>query len=112
MSVLLIDTDTPGFDISATGSIDILRRRFDEIRAALLTLTLAEWMERFNAHGSPAAPVNFPEDLVDDPQAGRPPEGVAFLAARVPHRLDAEFPELTDAQIQRVVAVIKDFFVK
>ena len=36
-------------------------------------------------------------DTVDDPHVARLLEGVAFLAARVHHRLDDEFPELTDA---------------
>src|SRR3979409_653691 len=36
-------------------------------------------------------------DVVDDPHVARLLEGVAFLAARVHHRLDDEFPELTDA---------------
>src|SRR5271165_6483031 len=36
-------------------------------------------------------------DSVDDPHVARLLEGVAFLAARVHHRLDDEFPELTDA---------------
>ena len=36
-------------------------------------------------------------EAVDDPHVARLLEGVAFLAARVHHRLDDEFPELTDA---------------
>ncbi len=36
-------------------------------------------------------------DTVDDPHVARLLEGVAFVAARVHHRLDDEFPELTDA---------------
>jgi type VI secretion system protein ImpG len=36
----------------------------------------------------------------DDPHVGRLLEGVAFLAARVHHRLDDEFPELTDALLE------------
>lgn len=36
-------------------------------------------------------------DTVDDPAVARLLEGAAFLAARVHHRLDDEFPELTDA---------------
>ncbi len=35
--------------------------------------------------------------MVDDPHVARLLEGVAFLAARVHHRLDDGFPELTDA---------------
>ena len=33
----------------------------------------------------------------DDPHVERLLEGAAFLGARVQHRLDDEFPELTDA---------------
>lgn len=36
-------------------------------------------------------------DAVDDPHVARLLEGVAFLCARVQHRLDDDFPELTDA---------------
>jgi type VI secretion system protein ImpG len=36
-------------------------------------------------------------DAVDDPHVARLLEGVAFLAGRVHHRLDDEFPELTDS---------------
>ncbi len=36
-------------------------------------------------------------DAVDDPHVARLLEGVAFLGARVQHRLDDDFPELTDA---------------
>jgi type VI secretion system protein ImpG len=36
-------------------------------------------------------------DAVDDPHVARLLDGTAFLAARVHHRLDDEFPELTDA---------------
>jgi type VI secretion system protein ImpG len=36
-------------------------------------------------------------DRAEDPHVERLLEGIAFLAARVQHRLDDEFPELTDA---------------
>ncbi len=39
-------------------------------------------------------------DAVDDPHVERLLEGVAFLAARVQHRLDDELPELTDALLE------------
>lgn len=42
----------------------------------------------------PASPSG---DVVNDPHVERLLEGVAFLGARVQHRLDDEFPELTDA---------------
>jgi type VI secretion system protein ImpG len=41
-----------------------------------------------------------PEGETDDPHVGRLLEGVSFLAARVHHRLDDEFPELTDALLE------------
>ena len=39
-------------------------------------------------------------DTVDDPHVERLLQGVAFLAARVHHRLDDELPELTDALLE------------
>lgn len=39
-------------------------------------------------------------ETVDDPHVERLLEGVAFLAARVQHRLDDELPELTDALLE------------
>lgn len=38
-----------------------------------------------------------PDGVVDDPHVERLLEGFAFLAARVHHRLDDDFPELTDS---------------
>ena len=44
-----------------------------------------------------AGRLRLSHDAVDDPLVARLLDGVAFLAARVHHRLDDEFPELTDA---------------
>ena len=49
------------------------------------------------AHPKIAGRLRLASDVVDDPHVARLLEGVAFLAARVHHRLDDEFPELTDA---------------
>src|SRR5882757_5664693 len=49
------------------------------------------------AHPKIAGRLRLAPDVVDDPHVARLLEGVAFLAARVDHRLDDEFPELTDA---------------
>src|SRR6201996_5693558 len=49
------------------------------------------------AHPKIAGRLRLSADAVDDPHVERLLEGVAFLAARVHHRLDDEFPELTDA---------------
>ncbi|HEY6981164.1 type VI secretion system baseplate subunit TssF [Reyranella sp.] len=53
-----------------------------------------EFAER---HPKIAGRLRLTKDTVDDPHVGRLLEGVAFLGARVQHRLDDEFPELTDA---------------
>jgi type VI secretion system protein ImpG len=49
------------------------------------------------AHPKIAARLRLAPDAIDDPHVARLLEGAAFLAARVHHRLDDEFPELTDA---------------
>jgi type VI secretion system protein ImpG len=54
----------------------------------------AEFAEQ---HPKIAGRLRLSADAVDDPHVERLLEGVAFLAARVHHRLDDEFPELTDA---------------
>src|SRR4051794_25248909 len=50
-----------------------------------------------DAHPKVAARLRLSADGADDPHVARLLEGVAFLAARVHHRLDDDFPELTDA---------------
>src|SRR5438067_8902826 len=49
------------------------------------------------SHPKIAGRLRIAPDAVDDPHVARLLEGAAFLAARVHHRLDDEFPELTDA---------------
>jgi type VI secretion system protein ImpG len=51
-------------------------------------------------HPKIAARLRLSPDSVDDPHVARLLEGAAFLAARVHHRLDDEFPELTDALLE------------
>src|SRR5712664_2656127 len=48
-------------------------------------------------HPKIAGRIRLAPETVDDPHVERLLEGVAYLAARVHHRLDDEFPELTDA---------------
>src|SRR6195256_1502612 len=50
-----------------------------------------------DTHPKIAGRLRLSANAVDDPHVARLLEGVAFLAARVHHRLDDEFPELTDA---------------
>jgi type VI secretion system protein ImpG len=49
------------------------------------------------AHPKVAGRLRLAADTADDPHVARLLEGAAFLAARVHHRLDDEFPELTEA---------------
>lgn len=58
-----------------------------------LRVLAGEFAER---HPKIAGRLRLTKDTVDDPHVGRLLEGVAFLGARVQHRLDDEFPELTD----------------
>ena len=64
-----LDQDDPDLDATSEEGQATLRRRQDEIRALLLTRTVAEWMEDVHAVGAPVSPVNFAEELPDDPQA-------------------------------------------
>lgn len=71
---------------------DALLAYFNRELAALRGLA-GEFAER---HPKIAGRLRLTKDTVDDPHVGRLLEGVAFLGARVQHRLDDEFPELTD----------------
>ena len=64
------DQDDPSFDPGTVQGLEMLTRCKEEIRELLLTRTVAGWIERLHAAGAPASPVNFPEELPDDPQAG------------------------------------------
>lgn len=72
---------------------DALLPYYDRELNALRRLT-AEFAA---THPKIAGRLRLAPDTVDDPHVARLLEGVAFLAARVHHRLDDEFPELTDA---------------
>ena len=72
---------------------DALLPYYDRELAAIRALA----GEFAGAHPKIASRLRLSGDAVDDPHVARLLEGVAFLAARVHHRLDDEFPELTDA---------------
>ena len=63
------DQDEPGFDPTSEEGQATLARRADEIRAVLIARTVADWMVDFDAVGAPVSPVNFSEELTEDPQA-------------------------------------------
>lgn len=58
-----------------------------------LRVLASDFAER---HPKIAGRLRLTKDTVDDPHVSRLLEGVAYLGARVQHRLDDEFPELTD----------------
>src|SRR5579859_1646496 len=72
---------------------DTLLPYYERELAAIRRLA-AEFAE---THPKLAGRLRLSADAVDDPHVARLLEGVAFLAGRVHHRLDDEFPELTDA---------------
>jgi crotonobetainyl-CoA:carnitine CoA-transferase CaiB-like acyl-CoA transferase len=61
--------DTPGFDPTADASKALMEDLRARIRTLFLTRPVSEWVRLLEEAGAPAAPVNFPEDLPDDPQA-------------------------------------------
>ena len=63
------DTDEPDFDPNVPECLAALRDREQEIVELMKTRTVAEWVERLNAEGAPVSPVNFPEEVSNDPQA-------------------------------------------
>jgi len=58
----------PGFNPLDPEFVKKAESAVREVEAKLRSKTTAEWMEIFDREGVPAGPVNFPEDLIDDPQ--------------------------------------------
>lgn len=61
-------TGVPDFDVFGEGADDVVEEMFDRIRKIMVTKTQDEWMALFDAVGAPVSPVNFPEEMADDPQ--------------------------------------------
>jgi type VI secretion system protein ImpG len=73
---------------------DDLLNYFDNELNAVRALATREFAA---ANPKIAARLRMSETTVDDPHVTRLLEGLAFLAARIHHRLDDDFPELTNA---------------
>lgn len=58
-------SDFNALDPANAPEIERVRQRIEE---TFLTRTVAEWIAEFRAAGAPAAPVNEPEQLIDDEQ--------------------------------------------
>lgn len=61
-------SDQPGHDVLDPESQRLAIHFKEVIRAKMRERTVAEWIDIFDAAGLPAAPVNFPEEIRDDPQ--------------------------------------------
>ena len=69
--VLGIDDDPsadPSFSILDPANRDALAEVRKRVEQIMLTRTMAEWVEAFDAEGAPCAPVHLPEEIADDPQ--------------------------------------------
>lgn len=62
------DSDDPDYDALAPENVRKGEEFKQLIRDRIRTKTVAEWLEIFDAAGAPVAPVNFPEELREDPQ--------------------------------------------
>ena len=63
-----LGADDPDFDPLNPEWVEQARVAVLGIEETMKTKTTAEWMEIFDRQGVPASPVNFAEDLPDDPQ--------------------------------------------
>ena len=68
----IVDDPTDDNDFNAIGpeADAIVARVEEQIRSTLAGGTMAEWIDRLDAVGAPASPVNWLEDMADDPQVG------------------------------------------
>ena len=61
-------TDNDDFNAIGPDADAIVARVEEQIKAKLASGTMAEWIRRLDAAGAPASPVNWMEDMPDDPQ--------------------------------------------
>jgi crotonobetainyl-CoA:carnitine CoA-transferase CaiB-like acyl-CoA transferase len=61
-------TDDEAFDLTNPEHQARVTAWKDEIAQKMLTRTVKEWVADFEAEGVPVAPVQFPEEMADDPQ--------------------------------------------
>ena len=69
--VIGVEDDPTGvedFDALDPANREIAEAMYERIRTIMLTKTMDEWIEAFDAEGAPASKVNFPEEMADDPQ--------------------------------------------
>jgi len=69
-------SDDPDFDARDAASREETARWVSEVEARVRDESVATWLERFRDAGVPCGPVQFPEELADDPQV----EAMALIA--------------------------------
>lgn len=62
------NSDEPGYNVLDPDNQRTAEQFKERLRQRLRTRTVADWTEFFDAAGVPSAPVNFPEEIRDDPQ--------------------------------------------
>jgi formyl-CoA transferase len=68
-------TADPNFSVLDPANQEALAAVRRRVEAIMLTRTVEEWVEAFDAEGAPCAPVHLPEELADDPQV----EALGFM---------------------------------
>jgi formyl-CoA transferase len=61
-------TRAPDFNSLDPANDAVCEAMQERIRQIMLTRTMDEWIERFDAEGAPVSKVHFPEEMADDPQ--------------------------------------------
>ena len=61
-------TAAEDFDALDPVNQQIAEQMLERIRGIMMTRTMDEWTERFDAEGAPVSRVNIPEEMADDPQ--------------------------------------------
>ncbi|MXX79428.1 MAG: CoA transferase [Chloroflexi bacterium] len=66
----IVDDPTDDDDFNAIGpeADAVVARVEEQVRSTLASGTMAEWIAKLDAVGAPASPVNWLEDMADDPQ--------------------------------------------
>jgi len=68
LSIVDDPTDDDEFNAIGPDADAIVARVEEQIRSTLANGTMEEWMAKLDAAGAPASPVNWLEDMADDPQ--------------------------------------------
>ncbi|MGI8552080.1 MAG: CaiB/BaiF CoA transferase family protein [Dehalococcoidia bacterium] len=68
LSISSENSDSASYNALEPANVAGIAEWQQEIQRILLSRTVGEWLDAFDAVGAPVSPVNFPEELSDDPQ--------------------------------------------